>query len=434
MSLFPLMLGLSLLVGGASVASDESDLWTLAAEPARAQQAEEPAVEVDATAGDNPQVDTPDVDSEGSIEDAADRRGWSVEGDIRAGYAYSDRTNRASAETDEDELTGRFRIGSTIGFTRNLRARARFAGICSTEGCGPDFEWSSSIPKTSGLDVGDATLDELFLHWFPGGRFDVAIGRMQTKFVTRGGVFSKSLDRNDSNSANVNWTDGFHGTVRARRGWVSHLILQANRANGTSSVRREPLDFGDDGSHVSYFLAFENVEAWGPFVQRALDISYLPDSLMKDGSRTGRIEDYPAIVARLAARWPREREGPGLLVTGEVGHAPETPTAAAVDLPGSGDVDGLAWAVTASVMDLRPGHSIGVNLARADAGWLLSPQYRRNDRLSEIRYRWQTSRTLNVEVRARWRKELEQEVGTAQRRDELDVFARMTWQFTLKKP
>jgi hypothetical protein len=401
--------------------------------PAWPRQAEETAVEEDATVQDRAGVDTPKVDSEGSIEDAADRRGWSIEGDVRAGYAYSDRTNRAGRETDEDELTGRFRIGSTFGFTRYLRARARFAGICSTEGCGPDFEWSSSIPTTAGLEVGDATLDELFLHWFPGGRFDVAIGRMQTKFVTRGGVFSKSLDRNDSNSANVNWSDGFHGTVRARRGWVSHLILQANRANGTGSVRREPLDFGDDGSHVSYFVAFENTTAWGPLVQRGVDISFLPDSLLKDGTRAGRIEDYTAIVARLAARWPREREGPALLVTGEVGHAPETPTAAAVDLPGSGDVDGLAWAVTASVMDVKPGHSIGLNLARADAGWLLSPQYRRNDRLSEVRYRWQTGRALNVEVRARWRRELQREVGTAQRRDEFDFFARMTWQFTLKK-
>jgi hypothetical protein len=79
---------------------------------------------------------------------------------------------------------------------------------------------------------GDVTVDEFFLQWYKLDRFDVALGRMQTKFVARGGVFAKSLDRNDSHNMNVNWTDGLHATFKAKRGWVSHLILQRNAREG----------------------------------------------------------------------------------------------------------------------------------------------------------------------------------------------------------
>lgn len=35
---------------------------------------------------------------------------------------------------------------------------------------------------------GDITIDEAYVHWFRNDRFDLALGRMQTKFVARGGV------------------------------------------------------------------------------------------------------------------------------------------------------------------------------------------------------------------------------------------------------
>ena len=105
----------------------------------------------------------------------------------------------------------------------------------------------------------------------------------------------------------------------------------------------------------------------------------MPDSLLKDGTRDGRIEDYWGVVGRLAARWPQDGEGLAFLAAGEVGYAPETPTAKAVDLDQAGDVSGLAWNVVASLMNIRPGHSLGLNYGRIDAGWLLSPQFQENE-------------------------------------------------------
>jgi hypothetical protein len=377
--------------------------------------------------------DTPDVDVEGSIETVVPRRGWSFGGDLRLGYTYEDEKSRDGGSSGEGELLGRIRIGADWGLNRYVRVVGRVAGLCTTERCDGDFNLDSSIPTGSGIERGDITLDELFFHWFRARRFDAAVGRLQTKFVTQGGVFAKSLDRNDSNSVNVTWTDGFHGTVRHRGGWVSHLILQANRDRGSGSVRRTPLDFEDDGSHLSYFLAFENTKRWGHLVQRAIDVSYLPDSLLRDGTQDGIVEDYWAIVGRLAARWPQVEGRSALLLAGELGYAPETPTAEAMNLAGAGEVDGLAWNVVASLMDVRPGHSVGLNYGRTEAGWLLSPQYRENEELLEVRYIWRKSDRLTLEARARLREELDRLETAARKREQLDGFVRLTWRFGFGK-
>jgi hypothetical protein len=98
-------------------------------------------------------------------------------------------------------------------------------------------------------------------------------------------------------------------------------------------------------------------------------------------------------------------------------------------LPGNGDTDGLAWLVSVSAVDFRPQHSVGINYGRTDAGWLLSPQYRENEEVTEIRYMWRRSANLAIDIRARWREELEQQDNTARKREELNVFARFTLGF-----
>ena len=101
-------------------------------------------------------------------------------------------------------------------------------------------------------------------------------------------------------------------------------------------------------------------------------------------------------------------------------------------LDGPGDVDGLAWEVMASVMNFTPDHSIGLNYGRAGAGWLLSPQFRENDELLEIRYQWRPSRLPVLEARVRWREELERLTGALQKREQFDFYLRLTWQFKVK--
>ncbi len=111
--------------------------------------------------------------------------------------------------------------------------------------------------------------------------------------------------------------------------------------------------------------------------------------------------------------------------------APETPTKRASGIGSSGDSDGLGWAVTAALMNFRPGHSIGFNYGRMGAGWLLSPQYRQNEELSEIRYVWRYRENKTFEIRVRQRDELDQLLTAQNKRNDLDLFVRMTSRFTL---
>ncbi len=82
-------------------------------------------------------------------------------------------------------------------------------------------------------------------------------------------------------------------------------------------------------------------------------------------------------------------------------------------------------------MDFVPNHSIGINFAKTEAGWLLSPQYRDNERLFEIRYVWRPTGRLSVDVRGRWRDELRERIVEDPGRDRFDFYARFTWSFEL---
>ena len=77
-------------------------------------------------------------------------------------------------------------------------------------------------------------------------------------------------------------------------------------------------------------------------------------------------------------------------------------------------------------MDFKPSHSVGLNYGQVGAGWLLSPQFRQNESLAEMRYQWRRSKDLALDIRVRRRIELEQLVGSDQKQNELDSFVRLT--------
>jgi len=370
-------------------------------------------------------------DAKGSIEIDETERGLSVTSDVRAEYSGSNIDDQERSGGEEDVLRARWRVEGSVGILPQLRGSVRVAGLCSDVECEPNFVLTDHLPTTSTMEDGDITLDQAYLHWYRLDRSDVAIGRMQTKFVARGGVFAKSLDRNTSNNTNVNWTDGLHAAYQARNGWTSHLIMQHNAPEGATEVRRGPLNFDDSDARVSYFLALENLERSPWFLQRGFDISYLPESLLKDGTQSGPREDYYGIVLRSSNRWPERDDGVRLRVASEVGYAPETQTRAAAGLAGEGDADGLAWNVAISIMEFKPNHSVGVNYGRVGAGWLLSPQFKENESLAEIRYQWRRSKDLSLDFRVRRRAVLEQPVSGESEDSDVDFFVRVTWGGTI---
>jgi hypothetical protein len=379
------------------------------------------------------------ADSDGSLDDATNSinikkvlDGFALGADIRIAYFESEIDDRDNSSRNRDITIARWRFRTEYGINRYLRVVGRVAGICSNHDCSANVVMEESIPTTSGMSDGDITLDEAYFQWSRFKKLDIALGRMQTKFVSRGGVFSKSLDRNDSHNINVNWTDGLHAAFRSHNGWTPNLILQRNSTNGPSNVRRGPLDFDDSGARVSYFFSVENLKRTPLFLQRTFDISYLPKSLLKDGDLSGRRKDYYGVVLRSANRWPERDDGPRLRIAVELGYAPETQTRAAAGLAGSGDAAGTAWNISLSLMDLKPNHSVGVNYGQVAAGWLLSPQYRENESAAEIRYQWRKTDQLAFDIRIRKREELEQLVFSDRKRTELDFFLRFTWGRTIR--
>ncbi|MDJ0941573.1 MAG: hypothetical protein QNJ00_17550 [Woeseiaceae bacterium] len=369
------------------------------------------------------------IDVQSSIDAMLDDDGTGLSGDMRLSYLFDGEDLQDVRFGRTDVLRLRWRLAAERRFAKGLRGSIRVAGLCSTEDCSPKFLVQPNISGGASMRDGELTIDSAFLQWFKSDRYDIAVGRMETKFVARGGVYSKSMDRNDSNNLRVNWTDGLHTTYRGARGWDSHLIVQYNDKDGASNVRRLPLDNSSGKSRASYYVAFESKETLRRIVQRALSISYLPSSLAADGLASPVREDYWGLVGRLALRWPVRDVGWRLRASGELAYAGNTPDKSAAGVAGSGTAGGLAWAVTLSVMDFLPRHSFGVNYARTEAGWLLSPQYTPNEELYEARYMFRPTDRITLDVRGRWRYDLKQPLFEISDQNNFDFYARATWSF-----
>ena len=350
-------------------------------------------------------------------------------GDVRAGFFSADRDDRDGSQNTTDEFRLRLRVGVAAKLTDTLSAKVRLAGRYSTDDRNHNhFEFFSSIPSEDGLRRGDSTIDELFLTYRPNKQWQVRVGRMQTKFELEG-VAKKSLDRSNSGNTDITWTDGVHVKYKAENGWSVHGIVQYNPQAGSTEVRRSPLAFTEDGSRVSYFVALENKQKWGPVVQRGVDVSYLPDALRVDGNAAGRIDDYWAVVGRMAARWPMGNSGMKFMLAGELGYAPNRPTELAVSTGNSGRADGLGAQLTFNFIDIVPKHSLGIVLGRAGDGYLLSPDFRSNTNLVEARYQWKIAKKQKFEARLRRRDDINQRNGAAEDRVDIDYYLRYTYKF-----
>jgi hypothetical protein len=230
---------------------------------------------------------------------------------------------------------------------------------------------------------------------------------MQTKFALPD-LTGKSLDRGDSGNTGITWTDGLY--VRrdgsGGRGWDSHLIIQRiGVARGTTY--RAPLRPGPGESRTSVFAALESGRTLGPVALRGLDLTWVPGGVPRGPSDGERSRDYLALVARGALEWELADSTTGLLGL-ELGYAPTAPMIPDPDEAPQQRADGAtAVQIAASLVDIVPGHSLGLVYGQAEEGWLVSPDFRPGERLMEVRYRWQLHPGHRLEARARRRTPLE---------------------------
>ena len=354
---------------------------------------------------------------------------WTVSGDLRGGVFSSERDARDGSRSDLTDARARLRLALARELAPQWRFRARLASRFGSEQDGMHAFLRGNAPTPTGTRLGDSTLDEFYLDYAPAGRdWSLRLGRFQTKFELMG-VAAKSLDRNDSPSTDVSWTDGLHWRYRGWPGWQAHLVLQHNHRRGPGTTARPPLDFSDGGSRVGMFAGLEASEARGPLVQRMIGLTWLPDALAVDGVTAPRREDYLALTARAALAWPAGDGGRRWLFAGEAGHAPHTPRGSVVGTGRPASAGGSAWQVSANLEHFVRDHHVGVVYGRADAGWLLSPDFRNNDALAEIRYQWRIAPSLSLEARLRRREELEVPASAARERVDRDVYLRLSARF-----
>jgi hypothetical protein len=368
------------------------------------------------------------IDLNDSLDYADSEKGrWRFDGDLRGGYFASDVDQRDGSSSQNDAFTLRFRYGANFGISDNVRVRARLATVCGTEACDPNLTIDRTPARGSNINGGDIVLDELYVDVFKASRFDLVVGRMQTNANTRGGVFISSLTRMTSPNVTVNWTDGAAFRYQSESGWQSRFIIQYNDEDGSSTLARPPLDFADDDSRVSYFFTVDNRQRWGPFTQRAFDVSYLPSALLTESDPNGPVDDYWNIAGRLASEWALGSRGTSMILSGELGYAPNTQSNSSAGFSSAGDVGGIAWHLEVSWMNVAPGHSFGINYGRAEAGWLISPVYRPNDETAALRYHWRPRAGVQLEVHARWRNDLESVQDVARDLKTFDWRVRLTW-------
>ena len=126
--------------------------------------------------------DTAAVDVENSINVDVDRKGWFLRADLRGGHFSRDTDLREGSNFSGDDLRLRGRLEADVGLREDNRFKIRLAGVCSTDDCDPEFSVKSTTLTATRIVNGEITIDEAFLHRFR-PRYDIAIGRMQTKFV-----------------------------------------------------------------------------------------------------------------------------------------------------------------------------------------------------------------------------------------------------------
>ena len=102
---------------------------------------------------------------------------------------------------------------------------------------------------------------------------------------------------------------------------------------------------------------------------------------------------------------------------------------AAIGTGPDGDTGGIAWQVQLSFLDVFPGHSFSLQHGRAQGGWLISPDFRNNEILYELRYEWKIVENHTLTTRYRQRDEMDMLVGAARARRDEDIFVRYTLSF-----
>ncbi|MFU8877554.1 MAG: hypothetical protein ACNA7E_05380 [Wenzhouxiangellaceae bacterium] len=353
---------------------------------------------------------------------------WQLTGDLRLAWQGDWRDARDGESSSSDALNSRVRLRLRHDLGDNWRFQTRLAGTFRDSGNDFDLFLRPERATPTAVEPGSVTPDEFFLQYrSPDRRTELRFGRLQSSLKLPL-VTEKSLDRNQASNVNIGWTDGIYLGHRFSEHWKATLTAQYNDRDGNGTATRGPLDFRDSGSRASAFATLESEREIGPLFMRALTLTWYPDALAVDGVAGSKREDYLNATWKMGAGWDLA-SGMRVIVAGEAGYAFNTPPNSVMGLPGRGDADGLAWQFGADLVGFLPGHQAGLVIGQADAGWLISNDYRQNDSLAEFRWRWHVQSSLVLEMRTRWRYEQDRRLTAPEKQRDRDIRFRITYSF-----
>jgi len=340
---------------------------------------------------------------------------WTLGGDLRVAFVASEQVNGAGVRTDDQALRSRLRVALSGKPSDTFSVGLRVAGRHGSDQDGSDAYLDWTAPTRTGTALGDTTLDEAWLQWSPAGRrWTLRLGRFQHT-APLATLTGKSIGQNDSPNLDVNWTDGVRLQRTLATGATVTALVRYMDPDGPGSVYRAPLDFSPGGARVAGFLGWESRKALGPLVQRSVGVDLLPEAL-PDGSGS---QGYTQLSTRAVAAWPLGAGGARWLLGGELSYATPSP---------SGD-SRLAWQLEADLESASKRHMAGIVLGRVPAGFLLSSDFRDNDRLAEFRYRWRVHKQWDIAARWRWREQITPPTAGNRPRVDRDMYVNATWKF-----
>jgi hypothetical protein len=355
---------------------------------------------------------------------------WQPEVRVRVGYYGSWGDQRDGSFTELHTGQGRVLAGLAWRPSRTLHAQGRLATRFSTEQARWHLRLPDYQPGPEGLAAGDVGLDQLFVSWRPVAAWDLRAGRMQLQFGLPD-VTNKSLQRKDGSNLNITWVDGIHARADVPGVGRGHLALIYTSPVGVATAFRRPLQFDRESGRLGVFAVLEGRRPVGPVVHRSLQATVLPRALPDVAGDRGL---YAAISAQGAVAVPVAGsgllEGARIMVATEAGWTPTPPERAPLRLPGEGRAGGAAGVLGLSLMGFGGGaHDVGVVASAAEAGWLLSPDFRPNNREVEARYYWRFAPQQRFDVRLRRRQDLVVPTNALRGRDEWDVYVRYNVRF-----
>lgn len=344
-------------------------------------------------------------------------------GDLRFGYFGVERDERDGSTSDDDQYRLRARAGLLWTINDTWSFKGRYAGLFHDSGNQSGFVhlFDGLSLGNSSIAPGETALDEFYVR-ARYGKWDHRLGRFQSNNRLIG-VAAKSFSRTNSTSWFVGWTDGLQSTYRSDHGLNYTAIIERNDKDGPSNVRRSPLGFDKSSSRVGYYLSVDAADTDGLWAQRSVDVTYIPSALYYNGVAAGQQRDYVGVTGRLATQLTI-RDQMKLVSGVELAWAPETQRRAASNLPGTGKTNGTGWQLSVNLMDIQPGHSVGVVYGENEAGWLLSTDFFANQSLAEFRYAWVPMSGHLFEARIRTLEDLDLVRNAVRARSATDIFVR----------